>query len=268
MKNYQKFNYTVSKEIKVVSHTTERKCAMLRIAICDDLQDEVDQTRQAAELYFKNVKESITYTSFTKAFSFMDAIEKGAQFDIILLDICMPGLLGTEVAKELRQQDSRAEIIFLTTSNEFAAEAFSVNAADYLLKPFTQEQFKKALDKAMSIIRQRNSAKLVFRLVGGGVRVEPLENILYLESNSHILTVHLADGSTFETRRPIADIKADLERIVPNQFQSPLKGYLVNLAHVHIIRPESIEIQDTQIPLGKRRYREFQELYFDFMFKS
>lgn len=241
---------------------------MLRIAICDDLPEEVEKTRQAAEQYFKNSKGSVTYASFTNAFNFTDAIEKGTQFDIILLDICMPGLLGTEVAKELRRQDNRTEIIFLTTSNEFAAEAFSVDAADYLLKPFTQDQFNKALDKALAIIRQRNSAKLLFRLVGGGVRVEPVENILYFESNSHILTVYLADGSSFETRRPITDIKAALERIVPNQFQSPLKGYLVNLAHVHIIRPESVEIQNAQIPLGKRRYREFQELYFDFMFKS
>ena len=241
---------------------------MLRIAICDDLQEEVDRTRQAAEQYFKTVKEAVTYTSFTNAFSFTDAIEKGTPFDIIFLDIFMPGLLGTEVAKELRRQDNRAEIIFLTSSNDFAAEAFSVKATDYLLKPFTQEQFNKAVDKALAIIRQRNSAKLLFRLVGGGLRVEPVENILYLESNSHILTVHLADGSSFETRRPIADIKGDLDRLVPNQFQSPLKGYLVNLAHVHIIRPESIEIQNILIPLGKRRYREFQELYFDFMFKS
>ena len=56
--------------------------------------------------------------------------------DIVLLDVCMPGILGTEVAQELRKFSSSTEIIFLTTSDEFAMDAFAVKATDYLLKPF------------------------------------------------------------------------------------------------------------------------------------
>jgi len=240
---------------------------MLRIAICDDIQDELDKIRQAAETYFRKAREPVTYALFTDAFAFAEAIEKGPRFDIILLDICMPGLLGTEVAKELRKQDARSEIIFLTTSDEFAVEAFSVKATDYILKPFTQAQFDKALDRAVTMIRQRSSSKVLFRLLGGGVRVESVSQILYLESNGHILTVHLADGTSFETRKSMMDIKADLDKIAPGQFLSPNKGYLVNLAHVHIIKSDSVDVQNARIPLGKRKYREFQQQYFEFMFK-
>ena len=107
---------------------------MLRIALCDDVQIELNTIRQAAETYFRDAREPVTYVSFTNAFAFAEAIEKGARFDIILLDICMPGMLGTEVAEELRKQDKLAEIIFLTTSDEFAVEAFSVKATDYIKK--------------------------------------------------------------------------------------------------------------------------------------
>lgn len=240
---------------------------MLRIAICDDLQDELNKIRQAAEVYFQDSREQVAYATFTSSFAFAEAIEEGSQFDIILLDICMPGLLGTEVAKELRKQDALAEIIFLTTSDEFAVEAFSVKATDYLLKPFTQVQFDKALDRAISMIRQRNSSKVLFRLLGGGVRVESVAHILYLESNGHILMVHLADSTSFETRRTLQDIKADLDKIAPGQFLSPNKGYLVNLSQVHIIKSDCVEVQGARIPLGKRKYREFQQQYFQFMFK-
>ena len=178
----------------------------------------------------------------------------------------MPGILGTDVARELRDHHSRAEIIFLTTSAEFAVEAFEVKATDYLLKPFTQAQFSKAMDRAIAYIRQRNSAKVIFRLVGGGVRVEEIAQILFLESHGHVLEVYLADGSTLETRKSGQEMKTDLDKIAPGQFVSPNKGYLVNLSAIHMIKTDYVEIQGHQIPLGKRKYRDFQEQYFQFMF--
>ncbi|WP_278389783.1 LytR/AlgR family response regulator transcription factor, partial [Acidaminococcus fermentans] len=147
---------------------------MLHIAICDDQADQIQKIRTAAETYFLTRNERVEYQTFSNAFAFTDAIDKGSIFDIVLLDVCMPGILGTDVARELRDHHSRAEIIFLTTSDEFAVEAFEVKATDYLLKPFTQAQFSKAMDRAIAYIRQRNSAKVIFRLVGGGVRVEEI----------------------------------------------------------------------------------------------
>ena len=133
-------------------------------------------------------------------------------------------------------------------------------------KPFTQAQFNKSLERALGFIRQRNSAKVIFRLVGGGVRVEEIAQILFLESHGHVMEVFLADGSTLETRKSAQDMKADLDKIAPGQFVSPNKGYLVNLAAIHMIKTDYVEIQGHQIPLGKRKYRDFQEQYFQFMF--
>ncbi|WP_337602935.1 LytTR family DNA-binding domain-containing protein [Acidaminococcus timonensis] len=240
---------------------------MLHIAICDDQADQIQKIRTAAETYFLTRNEWVEYQTFSNAFAFTDAIDRGSIFDIVLLDVCMPGMLGTEVAQHLRDAHSRAEIIFLTTSEEFAVDAFAVKATDYLLKPFTQLQFNKSMERALGFIRQRNSAKVIFRLVGGGVRVEEIAQILFLESHGHVMEVYLADGSTLETRKSGQDMKADLDKIAPpGQFVSPNKGYLVNLAAIHMIKTDYVEIQGHQIPLGKRKYRDFQEQYFQFMF--
>lgn len=180
----------------------------------------------------------------------------------------MPGILGTEVAQELRKFSSSTEIIFLTTSDEFAMDAFAVKATDYLLKPFTQSQFNQAMDRAIAFIRQRSSAKIMLRLVGGGLCIEEISQILYFESHGHILQVHLADGTVLETRKSGQEIKDELDKIASGQFASPNKGYLVNLAAVHIIKADYVEIAGQKLPLGKRKYRMFQELYFRFMFSS
>lgn len=191
---------------------------MLHIAICDDQPDQIRSIRQSSERYFQDKQDTVSYETFDNAFSFVDTINQGAIFDIVLLDVCMPGILGTEVAQELRKFSSSTEIIFLTTSDEFAMDAFAVKATDYLLKPFTQSQFNQAMDRAIAFIRQRSSAKIMLRLVGGGLCIEEISQILYFESHGHILQVHLADGTVLETRKSGQEIKDELDKIASGQF--------------------------------------------------
>ena len=83
---------------------------MLYIAICDDQADQIQKIRTAAETYFLTRNERVEYQTFSNAFAFTDAIDRGSIFDIVLLDVCMPGMLGTEVAQHLRDAHSRAEM--------------------------------------------------------------------------------------------------------------------------------------------------------------
>ena len=172
----------------------------------------------------------------------------------------MPGLLGTDIAAEMRKQKSRAEIIFLSTSEEFAVEAFAVRAAHYLVKPFTQKEFDQAMDRVMESIRQRHSGKMIFRLVGGGIQVEEVNAILYVESNGHIQQVHTADHSLLETRQSLA---SSWIRWKPSHRASSYRweGYIVNQSAIRVIKSDYIEIQGHKIPLAKRKYRQFQESY-------
>lgn len=71
---------------------------MLHIAICDDQADQIQKIREASEKYFQNRKEHVDYQTFENAFAFIEAVDKGDFFDIVLLDVCMPGILGTDVA--------------------------------------------------------------------------------------------------------------------------------------------------------------------------
>ena len=239
---------------------------MVRIAICDDLQEQLELIRKAVQLYFQDKREPIEVFTYENAMDFVDAFEKKGNFDIVLLDICMPGLLGTDIAAEMRKQKSRAEIVFLSTSEEFAVEAFAVRAAHYLVKPFTQEAFAQAMDRVMDSLRQRHSGKMVFRLVGGGIQAEESNATLYIAREGHIQQVYPADHSVLETRQPLAAILDMLESMAPGQFVSPGKGYVVNQSAIRLIKSEYIEIQGHKIPLAKRKYRQFQESYLKFIF--
>lgn len=241
---------------------------MLRIAICDDIPEQLDIMEKAVLSYFSSDSQEIRISKYHNAMEFLDDFEAEGDFDIVLLDICMPGMLGTDVAAAMRSQKSQAEIIFLSTSDEFAIEAFSVHAAHYIVKPFTQKQFDQAMDRVMESIRQRHSRKIIFRLVGGGIQVEEINDILFVESNGHNQKIYVNDGSILETRLALAQLASTLESISPGQFISPGKGYIINLSAIHVIKSDYIEIQNHKIPVANRKYRQLQEKYFKFVFKK
>ncbi len=238
---------------------------MLQIAICDDNKEDLEKIHQAAIAYFGETNPNVKYYLYNTSFDLLDDIEKHNVFDILLLDICMPGMLGTDVAAELRKEKLTSEIVFLTTSDEFAIEAFAVNAAHYLLKPFTQEQFDEAMIRAQDRIRQRNSRRIPFR-IRSGVRVVEIDNIIYVESNGHMLAVHLQDGDVVESRQTLTTLLDTLESLAPGQFVSPSKGYIVNQKSIRSVKSTYVDIADAQIPLPKGKYRQFQESYFDYIF--
>ena len=119
---------------------------MLRIAICDDQPTQLMLICSAAKQYFAEFQKYVAEVyGFQNAMEFLDSLEQTGGYDIAILDICMPGINGVRVGTEIRKRKDPTEIIFLTTSNEFAVEAFALNAVHYLVKPFTQEQFQDCL---------------------------------------------------------------------------------------------------------------------------
>ena len=129
---------------------------MLKIAICDD--DAGDRERIAEDLRVyaaAHQEHSIEMTVYSSAFAMLDAFEKAGCPDIALLDICMPGMLGTELARDILRCSENTDILFLTTSSDYAVDAFALHAADYIQKPYTQEKLSASLDRVIALRQER-----------------------------------------------------------------------------------------------------------------
>lgn len=238
----------------------------MRVAICDDKSEHLKSISQATLNYFDAHHVSIDMDVFNHGFDFLDKHERLA-YDLMLLDICMPGMLGTEVAKEIRSKQHKTEIIFVTTSHEFALDAFEVNAAHYLLKPFTQASFNQALDRAMHHINDKQSKMLYLKGPKGIVRVVDKNKICYVEANAHRKTVVLFDGSQFETVQTLLELSRLLEELSPNQFVTPYKGYIVNHHAILTIESQRIVLKSNKIiPIPRRTFNVVKQAYFDYMF--
>lgn len=241
---------------------------MLNIAICDDSHQQQGLIQKAIEKYFKTHGDySIQVICYDNPLLFLEALDQNGGYDILLLDIFMPGINGTEVAKEIRKRKDKTEIIFLTTSDDFAVAAFSLKAVHYLVKPFTQSEFDEAMNRAVASFTKWNVLKISFKLTGGGVKAVDIDDILYIESYKHEQHVQLKDGDALSIRESLNSLQEQLDELSPNQFLTPYKGYIVNLEAVHSIEHDCMKLHGNKsIPIARRSFRELTDKYFAYTF--
>lgn len=238
----------------------------MNIAICDDQIDELENINRIVSEYAKTHSELfITITCFSNPLDMLDDIIKNGIPDIALLDICMPGVLGTEIAKELKNKsEDNTDIIFLTTSSDFAVEAFALHVNDYLTKPFTKDRLTDTLDR---IIEKRNKRLFMPVMCGREIHRIDLYQVLYMESKNHNVEIYLKSGKNIKTRTALADMKNMFNGV--EGFISVGASYIVNLRCVQsILQTELIMINGQSVPIPRRLRNDVKEQYFEFYSKE
>lgn len=234
----------------------------MNIMICDDQKSELENIKQIVSEYAKAHSEFfIKVDCFLNPLDMLYEISKNGVPDIALIDICMPGVLGTEIAKEIKSKDGdNTDIIFLTTSSDFAVEAFALHVNDYLTKPFTKERLADTLDR---VIEKRESRLFVTVTCGREIHRIDLYQVLYMESKNHNVEIYLKSGKSVKTRTTLADMKNLFHDV--KGFISVGASYIVNLRCVQsILQSELVMINGQNIPVPRRLRNDVREQYFDF----
>lgn len=234
----------------------------MNITICDDRENELENIKRIVSEYAKAHAElSIKIDCYLNPLDMLESISKNGVPDIALLDICMPGILGTEIAKELKtKSEDNTDIIFLTTSTDFAVEAFALHVNDYLTKPFTKERLTDTLER---IIEKRKRRLFVSVTSGREIHRIDLYQVLYMESKNHNVEIYLKSGKNIKTHTTLADMKSLFDNV--KGFISVGASYIVNLRCVQsILQTELIMVNGQNIPIPRRLRNDVKEWYFDF----
>ncbi len=131
-----------------------------RIAVLDDDGRELHKTEEMLSCYGETHPQyTLQITCFQEIKPFMDAVCGGAEkeeraFDVLLMDVYLPDGNGMDSAKILREKGYKGVIIFKSSLPDDMVEAYSVNALCYLVKPVSQEELDRAMDKAVKEIRR------------------------------------------------------------------------------------------------------------------
>lgn len=237
---------------------------MYHIALCDDEAEELDRAENILNSYRECVECDFSVERFDDAEELLWMIrEKGYSPDLLFMDIYMPGKLGIEAAGELREMGNECRIVFLTTSKEFALEAFRVEAFQYLVKPASEEDIFRILDKFIKETSEEEKY-LLFR-VEGSVRKIAAQNIIYCEAQKKQQYIHMADGTCLQQNMTLAKVYAMLSD--NQEFVKVGSSYIVNLKHIISLNARELQMDDgKKIYLPRGAYQGLKEQYFDYFF--
>lgn len=241
---------------------------MLRIAICDDREEESAVCAVHIHRYLMETGKEAVVKQFHHPDDLLLEAEK-EPFHLYLLDVIMPMVNGIEVGMNIRLSDQQAQIIYLTTSREFAVDAYAVNASHYLVKPYTEVAFHQAMDRAMVKLENVACRTIQLKQLGGGLLSVDVSDIRYIESQAHVQCLYLKNAAATEASRSLSRLGELLEELAPGQFVSPYKGYIVNLSAIRSMDSSQIVlIGGETLPIAKRSYRTLRNQFFDFCFED
>lgn len=180
------------------------------------------------------------------AYNFLQA----QQVDLILLDIEMDGITGLELAKNLGNK--RPIIVFTTSKKEYAAEAFELNVADYIVKPVIPSRFMQTIDKVRDILQSNieefklNDEEFIFIRDSNIVRRLKLDEILFAEAMGDYVKLH-----TFQKYYAIhATLKSVEERLPVLKFIRVHRSFIVAINKIDTIQDGAIVINSKAVPVA------------------
>lgn len=237
---------------------------MVKVAICDDELSILSELSELIRKYRVQHNQEIVYTAFQSPLELLNEAEKGMCWDVLFLDVLMPGENGIDVAREIRQFDTNVKIIFLTSSSEFAVQSYLVNAYFYQLKPMEEERFFHLMESVFSECEKKEQAYLILKCKSSITRVD-LDKLKYCEVMGRTLLFYMEDGTVYEK---IGKLEELFEQLTPyGYFLRPHRSYLVNMEYIQNISYKTITMNDhTEIPIPHGKYSEVKDKFLEYTF--
>lgn len=241
---------------------------MIKIAICDDQQNELEYCHQLINTYLVEYPQyDIKVDTFIAPLELLMHVEKHGGFDLVFLDIYMDGIMGIDVAKQLRKLKDKCEIIFLTSSKKHSLDAYEVDAAQYLIKPYSKSAFFSAFDKVLGRLNSERRHLIIIKSSAGIVRLYT-RNVVFTETGrNNYQIIHMISGEKIEVRMTSSEL---LELLQPtSSFVKCGSSLNVNLRFIRQIKKDVIVFDSgEQLSYPYRSHKKLKEDFLSFKMQS
>lgn len=230
----------------------------LMIAVCDDIPADRVQISSMVQEQLQGIGAEHTVDAFADGRHLLQAIENGAQYQVLFLNVLLADMNGLDLAAKLKKEQ-KITVILVSANREYALQGYEVSAARYLSKPLDRDKVREAL---LYCCRLWLEQKAVLILTEHGYQKIPYTEIRYVEAFSRGTKFYLA-GSTVESKMKFKDVE---DALVKYKFAVCHRSYIVNLSQVRYIRRYEFELKDGgSVPIGKTRYGEIREQFLKYV---
>lgn len=229
---------------------------MLHIAVCDDDMSAVQSHRLIAEDCLRqcgSVGEIVTYTNSDNLL--YDITEDQFFFDLILLDIEMPGSSGMELAEKIKPCLPNVKIIFITSHIEYAIDAFELAIFRYVPKEDTGKRLPAAIVDAVKLIALEDGKTYTIR-TNSRLEKIPYKEICYIERDGKNASITTAGGIA-RVRKSLQQVYAELDA---EEFIYIDRGCIVNMIHIMQVKDGTVVLKNgVSLPVSRSHLREVKE---------
>ncbi|HAX53091.1 MAG TPA: DNA-binding response regulator [Lachnospiraceae bacterium] len=237
---------------------------MLKIALCDDNSDTAgmyaELINQVAKKHQIKIELSCFYSGESLLFRYMDMPE---EVDIVYLDILMDKMDGMETARKLRDHNCKAQIVFLTSYEDYVYEAFDVNAVHYLLKDDTStSKFEKTFLKAVELVSKKEDELFCFEF-DGKTGVVPIRDISHFEICRRLVTIHYDNGKKAKFYASMSQLE---NKLSDYNFVRSHRSFLVHLPYIAVFQQQELLLKTGEVvPIGTTYMRSLKEAFSEYI---
>ena len=232
----------------------------MNIAICDDMCADAEEIRDYLLAYFKKngfTGEIYIYES-GEALLYDFAL---SHFDLLFLDIYLPGISGVDVARRVRESDPNCLIVFITISDCHMRDGFALRAASYVEKPLTEEKIEIAFTQCHNLFT-KNARFIEFKLTQRDFKI-PFNRLVYAETKGHSAFFHTDIGDIYEAHIAMDEVEQQMDGLPILRCH---RSFAVNMNYVADIQGNDIVMKSGQtIPIRKNGRKEIVRALNEFL---
>lgn len=231
---------------------------MYHIAIVEDELEFREQLRQYLKQYEEENEMSFRISVFEDGKDILADYRN--EYDIVLLDIEMPGLNGMDAAEMIREKDENVVLMFITNLAQYAICGYSVGALDFVMKPITYYTFSMKMTRAIKRAKKKMQKPLVLNMPDG-IKTLEIKQIYYVEVQNRMLHYYTDEGEVVVR----GTLQSAEEILKPYPFAKCNHWYIVNLMHVKEVNKNIAVVGPHKIEISRRNKAGFLKALTEYM---
>lgn len=229
----------------------------MKIALCEDEEKERESTSLLVKKY-KQIRPNadVSFNVFSSGDELLSYLEIHGGFDLYILDVIMPKMNGIETGLQIRNLQDDGLIVYMTTSADFAVDSYQTQAFNYLLKPVKESRFFEVLDRAYAQIETKKTNGITVKVVGGIMKLIPINSILYVELVNRSVRYYLVGGEVIDSLTFRGAFHNEIEPLLRHDvFALCGSSFAVNLRYVSEVKRGNIILNNGEtVPISRNLY--------------